>query len=171
MAEPRHGTALSEARVRTLLAETGPDVHNLGSELVHSDAFRSGEWPRGVYALDRTDMDAVLALLDQARTLRIVRRSVVEMVDPAVHTPARIRAYLTARGWERFRCGRGATQWRIESLTRPGWAERGSVVTVLDETDWSDYAEVVARVVVDLAELHGMGELRVLADIAEAEDA
>ena len=171
MAEPRHGTALSEARIRTLLAELGQDVYNLGGEIVSSGAFKSGEWPRGFYALNRPDVDALLALLDQARTLRISHKSVIGLVDPAVHTSARIRACLAARGWEQIREGRGATQWRIDSLTRPGWTGQGSVVTVLDETDWSDYADAVARVVADVAGLHGTGELQVLKDIAEAGDA
>lgn len=68
MAEQRHGTVFAEQRIRTLLAEVEPGTHNLGAELVYSDAFRSEEWPRGVYALDRTDMEALFALLDRARS-------------------------------------------------------------------------------------------------------
>lgn len=166
-----HPTVHAERRIRALLAELDPGVYNLGDQIVYSNAFESPEWPRGFYALNRPDVEALLAQLDQARTLRITYKSFLGLVDPAVHTPARIRAYLAARGWELIKRPPGATQWRIDGLTRPGWTGQGSVVTVLDETIWSDYAEVVARVVVDLAELHGMGELRVLADIAEAEDA
>lgn len=171
MSEPRHGTVLSEARVRTLLAETGPDVHNLGSELVHSDAFRSGEWPRGVYALDRTDMDAVLALLDQARAAlaaaaeRAVRLGcVAAAVDPAVHTPQRVIAHLERLGWVREGGGRVAELWR-----QPG--EQALRVTVPLVPDSPDYEKVLGFLVSDLARAHGVGELQVLKDIAEAGDA
>jgi len=57
MTEPRHGTALAEQRIRALLAELLASTRNLGAELVYSGAFRSDEWPRAQYALDRDDLD------------------------------------------------------------------------------------------------------------------
>lgn len=97
------GTVHAEARIRALLAALPPGTRNLGAEIVHDEAFRSGEWPRTAYALTRADLEAVLQLLDQTRTLRIARPS--EAVDPAVHTPERIRAYLTAHGKPVCGCG------------------------------------------------------------------
>ena len=173
MTEPRHGTALSEARIRTLLVEIGADVHNLSSG-VHSDAFRSEEWPRGVYALDRTDMDAVLALLDQARTLRITPRSLETLIDPGVHTPARVRGYLAANGWTLELPHPQCSEWqnpRYPPLRHQDRADTCAVVMVLDWDGFSDYARRVADLAVEVAGLHGVGELRVLKEIEESADA
>jgi len=169
MAERRHGTVHAEQRIRALLAELGPEVHNLGSELVHNDAFRSQEWPRGVYALDRTDMEAVLALLDQARSLRIVPRSLEPLIDPAVHSPGRLRAYLAARGWVLHEQYPEASHWRHDTKIRRGWDADHSLVLVLDSTRFSDYAQRIAETAVDMADFEGVGELQVLADIAASE--
>ncbi len=59
--------AHAESRIRTLLAEISPDTYNLGGEIVYSAAFRSDEWPRSSYALNRPDVEALLAELDRAR--------------------------------------------------------------------------------------------------------
>lgn len=170
MAEPRHGTALSEARIRTLLVEIGADVQTLSSG-VYSEEFRSGEWPRGVYALDRTDMDAVLALLDQARTAldraaeRAIRLGcVAAAIDPAVHTPERVTAHLGRLDWVREGGGRVAELWR-----QPG--EQARRVTVPLIPDSPDYEKVLGFLVSDIARAHGVGELQVLHDIGEAGDA
>lgn len=160
MAEPRHGTIHAEKRVRALLAELGPDVHNLGSGLVHSDAFRSEEWPRGVYALDRTDLEAVLALLDRARSLRLVRPSAA--VDPEVHTPQRVRAYLAAGGWEVAEGGRVAELWRLAAVH-----DRQLLVPLIPTS--ANYAKALGSLATDLADRYSVGELRVLAEIAACE--
>lgn len=156
MAEPRR---LAEQRIRALLAELGPDVHSLGGEIVYSNAFRSAEWPRGFYALDRPDMEAVLAKLDQARSLRLGHPS--EAVDPAVHTPERIAAYLTTRGWSE--CDRFGHHWITDE-----WPE--VVLTVHTVASAADYAKRTGLLAKDLADLEGCGELQVLADIEAAGD-
>ncbi len=165
MTEP---TALAEQRIRTLLAELGPDTYNLGGEIVDSPAFRSEEWPRGFYALNRPDMEALLALLDQAReevtrvrSLRLDRPS--QAVDPAVHTPAQVLAYLRELGWEREGGADIAELWRDPVS--------GQRVTVSLHPDAPDYARRMGELASDLATLHGMGELQILAEIAEGSGA
>jgi hypothetical protein len=157
MSEPRHGTIHAEQRIRTLLAELGPDVHNLGSGPLYSDAFRSGEWPRGVYALDRTDLEAVLALLDRARTLRLARPSAA--VDPEVHAPQRVRAYLAAGGWEVAEGGRVAELWRLAAAP-----DRQLLVPLIPTS--ANYAKALGALAAELADRYSVGELRVLAEIA-----
>jgi len=169
MTEPRHGTALAEQRIRTLLAELAPGVHNLGSELIHSDAFRSDEWPRSVYALDRTDMEALLALLDETRMALADARSFrlahpADAVDPARHTPERVRAHLERLGWVREGGGRVAELWH------PVGAPEKRVMVPLIPTA-PDYAKVLGFLVSDLADLYGPGQLVVLAAIEAAGDA
>lgn len=171
MAEPTHGTVLSEARIRTLLGVLDPGVRNLGGEIVADDAFRSEEWPRRSYALNRPDVEALLALLDQARTAltaateRALRLGcVAAAVDPAVHTPQRVTAHLEQLGWTREGGGRLAELWR-----QPG--EQARRVTVPLIPDSPDYEKVLGFLVSDLARAHGVGEVQVLKDIAEATDA
>lgn len=150
---------LAERRIRTLLAVLPAGTRNLGAEVVYSDAFRSKEWPRGFYALDRPDLEALLAKLDRARSLRLARPS--EAVDPTVHNPERIAAYLTARGWSE--CDRFGHHWISDQ-----WPE--VVLTVHTVAGASDYLKRTGILVTDLADLEGCGELQVLADIAVAGD-
>lgn len=164
MSEPTHGTVHAEQRIRTLLAELPASTRNLGVEIVYSKKFRSEEWPRGQYALDRDDVDAVLAKLDRLRSLRLARPS--EAVDPDVHTPERIGAYLTARGWTVTTPGVLASFWGHPE--HPGRSER---LLVPASNRGSDYARRVGELVSDLAGLYGVGELQALADIEAANDA
>jgi hypothetical protein len=151
-------TLYAERRIRTLLAELGRGTYNLGAELVHNAAFRSEEWPRNSYALSRPDMEAVLALLDQARSLRLA--SPYLAVDPTVHTPERVAAYLTARGWR-------------QREAEPGFWDLGGLETVFVHrvATASDYARRTGLLASDLASIYKTGELQILADIAEAGDA
>jgi|GEM_PF-6089400 len=169
MSETTHGTARAEQRIRALLAALPPGTRNLGGELVHSAAFRSEEWPRGVYALERTDMEAVLALLDETRTALARARSLclahpADAVDPERHTPERVRAYLQRLGWVREGGGRVAELWH------PVGAPEQRVTVPLIPTA-PDYAKVLGFLVSDLADLYGPGQLVVLAAIEAACDA
>ena len=161
----------AERRIRTLLAVLDPGVRNLGSEIVADDAFRSEEWPRRSYALTRADVEALLAHLDQARAAldraaeRAIRLGcVAAAIDPAVHTPERVTAHLGRLDWIREGGGRIAELWR-----QPG--EQALRVTVPLIPDGSDYERVLGFLVSDVARAHGVGELQVLKDIAEAGDA
>jgi hypothetical protein len=148
-------TIYAERRIRTLLARLDPGTYNLGDEIAYDKAFRSEEWPRNSYALSRPDMEAVLALLDHARSLRLA--SPYMAVDPAVHTPERVAAYLTARGWR-------------QREAEPGFWDLGGLETVLVHrvATASDYAGRTGLLASDLASIYKTGELQILADIAEA---
>ncbi len=160
MTEPTHGTTLAEQRIRTLLAELPAATRNLGGQIVYSDAFRSQEWPHKGYALTRADLEAVLALLDQARSLRLARPA--DAVDPAVHTPERVRARLERLGWTWEGGGRVAEIWHPHADV-----DRKVAVALIPTAP--DYAKVTGLLASDLAELYGVGELQVLAGIAAAE--
>lgn len=163
-------TVHAERRIRTLLAELGPDVYALGDQIVYGRAFESAEWPRGFYALNRPDMEATLALLDQARTLRIVPRSLEPLIDPQVHSPARLRGYLAARGWVLDSQYPEASHWRHDTKIRRGWDADHSLALVLDSTRFTGYAQRMAETAVDMAGFEGVGELQVLKDIGESGD-
>lgn len=66
MAEITAGASTPEERIRLLLEIT--DYPNLGDEIVYDERFRSQAWPRTGYALQRSDLEAVLASLDEARS-------------------------------------------------------------------------------------------------------
>jgi hypothetical protein len=105
--------------------------------------------------------------LSEARTLRVMRRSLEPLIDKQRHSPAKVRAWLTAHGWKLFQQHPECSEWTTD-LKRPGWLGEGSIVMVLDSTRFSDYAHHLAAIVTDLAGLHGMGELGVLAGIEAA---
>jgi hypothetical protein len=154
MPEP---TVHAEKRIRTLLARLDPGTYSLGDEIAYDKAFRSEEWPRNSYALSRPDVEALLAMLDQARSYRLASPS--KPVDPAVHTPERVAAYLTARGW------------RQRAKERSLWDLDGrETVHVHAVATASDYVGRTGLLVSDLAAIYGTGELQVLADIAVAGD-
>jgi hypothetical protein len=102
-------------------------------------------------------LDAVQAELEQARSLRLAKPS--EAVDPAVHTPERIAAYLTARGWSP--CDRLGPHWISDE-------HPDAVLHVHRVATAVDYPKRVGLLVSDLAEMDGAGELQVLADIEAA---
>lgn len=153
-------TIHAERRIRTLLAVIDPETYNLGDELVHSPAFRSDEWPRNAYALSRPDMEAVLAQLDQARSLRVDVSSLQSAIDPVKHAPEKVRAYLAANGWRETGGIRGFTEWGRD----------GETVTVLPDAASREYRKRMAIYVQAIATVHRTGELGVLAGIAEAGD-
>lgn len=153
----------AERRIRTLLALLDPETCNLGEEIVYSSDFRSAEWPRNAYALTRADMEAVLGLLDQARSLRLEWPSIRAAVDPEVHTGARVVAYLEARGWVKEFDRRGGGVWQNVDL--------GRSVFVPMETGFEDWDKRMAELACSLAYAYDSGELGVLAAIAEAGDA
>ena len=55
---------LAETRIRTYL-DAFPDSVNLGVEFAYSAKFRSEDWPHEFYPLLRTDLEALLARVDQ----------------------------------------------------------------------------------------------------------
>lgn len=151
-------TVHAERRIRTLLARLDPDTYNLGDEIAYDKAFRSDEWPRNSYALSRPDVEAVLTLLDKARSFRLAAPSAA--VDAAVHTPERVAAYLTARGW----------QQRATEPTLWDSIDGRETVHVHRVGKARDYKGRTGLLVSDLASIYGTGELQILADIAEAGD-
>lgn len=162
-----HGTVHAVDRVRTLLAELNPDTYNIGGEIFYSNAFKSKEWPRTAYALDRPDLEAVLALAETALAVRLMQRSVLALVDKAVHTPARVRAYVAGQGWQV--CAGHDYPDVSEWTPTGGFPADGFIVKVLHGDDWTDYAQVVASLVMTMAEWSMVGELAVLTGIAAAE--
>ena len=74
-------------RIRTYL-EALPDSVNLGAEIAYSGAFRSEDWPHAFYPLLRTDVEALLARVDQLTAERddsdeYVRRAMEQRRDMA----------------------------------------------------------------------------------------
>ena len=130
--------------------------------------YKPGQWDLGV---DLTIAVGALAPLIRAqvgvelaaaRSLRLAQPS--QAVDPAVHTPQRVRAYLAAGGWEVAEGGRVAELWHLAALP-----DRQVLVPLIPSAP--DYAKVLGILASDLAERYGVGELRVLADIEAAADA
>lgn len=110
----------------------------------------------GQRALSQPDAAVLLAQLDRARSFRLASPSTA--VNPEVHTPERVAAYLTARGWVRRPKDRNL--WDL--------ADGSETVHVHSVADAPDYAKRTGLLVSDLASIYGTGELQVLADIEEA---
>jgi hypothetical protein len=102
-------------------------------------------------------VDALLAEVKRAYSLRLERPSAA--VDPEVHTPQRVRAYLAAGGWEVAEGGRVAELWRLAAVH-----DRQVTVPLIPTAP--DYAKVLGMLATDLAKRYSVGELRVLAEIA-----
>lgn len=102
-------------------------------------------------------VDALCDEVERARRLRLASPSAA--VDPAVHTPQRVRAYLAAGGWEVAEGGRVAELWRLVALP-----DRQVLVPLIPTAP--DYAKVLGALATDLAERYSVGELGILADIA-----
>lgn len=94
--------------------------------------------------------------LDRARSYRLASPS--QAVDPDVHTPERVAAYLAAHGWTRRPKERGL--W--DSVDGNDTVLAAPVVA-------ADYVKRTGLLVSDLAAIYGTGELQVLADITETE--
>jgi hypothetical protein len=98
-----------------------------------------------------------------ARSVRLEWPSIRAAINPDVHTPARAVALLKARGWEKVPDRRSGAVWQNEEL------ERSAFVPM--DTSFADWDKRMAELVHDLADAYGTGELGVLADIVEAENA
>lgn len=129
---------------------------------------RGDHWKRVAVEMEQ-DRDRLADLDLRARSLRIVARSLEPLIDPAVHCPGRLRAYLAARGWVLHEQHPEASHWRHDTKIRRGWEAQHSLVLMLDSTRFSDYAQRMAETAVDMADFEGVGELQVLADIAASE--
>lgn len=105
----------------------------------------------------RLDLGKTQAELEMARTLRIDATSVRAAIDPEVHTPAKVRAYLAANGW------------RQTDPIRDYWNRRDVTVAVPQKPTAPDYTKRLAMYVQTIATVHETGELGVLAGIAATE--
>ena len=117
------------------------------------------------YVTRRAQLESALenaqAIISRTNKLRIMPRSLEPLIDPVVHTPAKVRAYLRADGWSQVQWIPEFTQWENDSLP-------GALVTFYNESGWSDYAFRATELVVKLAGLLEVGELQVLSDITAA---
>lgn len=109
----------------------------------------------------------VQAELEVARSVRLEWASIRGAVNPEVHTPARTVAYLKAHGWVKDWERRGGEDWH-DQPDRDGKMRYAFVPL---DTGFVDWDKRMAELVRDLADAYGMGELQILADIAEAGDA
>lgn len=145
--------------------DIGVDLHiavgALAPFMRELESQRGDHWKRVAVEMEQ-DRDRLRAELDRARRLRLARPSAA--VDPAVHTPQRVRAYLAAGGWEVAEGGRVAELWHLAALP-----DRQLLVPLIPSAP--DYAKVLGILASDLAERYSVGELRVLADIEAAADA
>jgi hypothetical protein len=138
-------------------------VTALAAELEETRQYLA-DW-RGAALKTERERDELAAMIETHRRLRVTSRSLESLIDPVTHSPARVRAWLAANGWTLKAQHPKASEWFNPALTRHGWDREGSQVLVLDWTGFSDYADRLATTVTDLAGLHGLGELAVLAGI------
>lgn len=130
------------ARREQLVPIVGDMVTEIGALRETADAYRE-------------DLEDARTALANARSFRLVHPFMA--VDPAVHTPERVGAYLAARGWRRR--VKEYNFWDLDTR---------KTVFVHREATASDYASRTGLLVSDLASIYKTGELQVLADIAEA---
>ena len=76
------------SRIRTYL-EALPGSPNLGAEFAYSGAFRSEGWPHAFYPLLRTDLEALLARVEQLTTERDGQRVQLTSAADALSAIAR----------------------------------------------------------------------------------
>lgn len=101
-------------------------------------------------------VEELAAEVERLRSLRLAHPG--DAVDPQVHTPGRVRAYLAATGWQVGAGGRVAEFWhRADS--------RDLQVLVPLIPTAPDYARALGMLAADLADRFGGGELQVLAEI------
>ena len=131
--------------------------------------YKPGQWDLGV---DLTIAVGALAPLIRAqvgvelaaaRSLRLAQPS--QAVDPAVHTPGRVRCYLKARGWHLIAERETYDLWQL------GHEQMANAVCVPTKPRASDYRKRLGIALGDLAQQYETGELAVLADIEAAGDA
>lgn len=100
--------------------------------------------------------------LEHARSLRLERPA--DAVDPARHTPERVRVYLAARGWH------PVAERETYDLWQFGREPMADAVCMPSRPGASDYRKRLGIALGDLARHYGTGELAVLTGI-EAADA
>jgi hypothetical protein len=167
--------AVPEAWVDAVNKAINDAMHD---DLCHCDAwpdacasYKPGTWDTGVSldiavgVLEPLIRERIAPELALARTLRLEWPSIRASLNPEMHTPARTVAYLAAHGWVKHRERPGAEVWEH--------ADSGGRVLVFVplDTSYGDWDKRMAEMVSVLAECHSIGELGVLADIAEAGDA
>jgi hypothetical protein len=134
--------------------------------------YKPGLWDLGVSldiavgVLEPLIRERIAPELALARSLRLEWPSIREAVNPDVHTPARTVAYLAAHGWVKDHERRGGEDWHDQ----PHRDGRAHWVFVPLDTSFADWDKRMAVLVRDLADMRDVGELQVLADIAEAGD-
>lgn len=131
--------------------------------------YKPGQWDLGVdltiavgalAPLIRAEIGAELAA---ARSLRLATPS--EAVDPAVHTPGRVRCYLKAHGWHLIAERETYDLWQL------GHEQMANAICVPTKPAASDYRKRLGITLGDLAQQYETGELQVLADIEAVGDA
>lgn len=102
---------------------------------------------------ERVELNAIRNLAGKAR---VAHSSVIELVDPKVHTIGRLWSYLRAHGYKQTKVFTDTSRW-----------ERGELfVFVPDTPDAHNYDKIMANAIQTLALQNGTGELIVLAQIA-----
>lgn len=133
-----------------------PHRARLNAEAERDAAVRSAELAElsrdDFMRASQAEREGGAARLAEARSYRLASPS--KAVDPAVHTPERVAAYLTARGWQPRLKERNLWDLRTEQT-----------VFVHGVATASDYAVRTGLLVSDLAAIYGTGELQILADI------
>lgn len=111
-------------------------------------------------------IDELADALHVARKIRLAEGVVQHLIDRRVHSPARMRAYLLAKGFECIRQYPDSSTWH-----HPGCVEHTPTCRsrLLDDDRFSDYAKVTGMLVQDVAAFLCVGELRVLAEIEATE--
>jgi hypothetical protein len=181
IAAARELTATYVAAARAMLG----DAENYSETPVEFEVGLAGETERYVLIVQRagkltphqarrnaeTERDTALAHLNQARALRIPAASLAGAVDPAVHTPDRVRAYLTGRGWRPVPGVRD--WWQHDAFTVVAGGEPVPFAKLYAPSDAADpdYVPLISKCVCTLGDLYAIGGLRILADIAEAASA
>lgn len=115
----------------------------------------------------REDLEDMRAEVNLARSLRLEWSSTRAAVNPDVHTPARTIAYLKALSWV-LDYDRNTGQFWRDKPDRDG---RSHFVFVPVDQECEDWDKKMAELVRHLANILGVGELQILADIAEAGNA
>lgn len=128
---------------------------SMGDARLHFSTHATDEWVNQIGKLR--------GQLGQARSLRLEQPSAA--VDPWMHTPERVRAYLVARGWHLVAEREAYDVWQH------GHGQPSAAVIVPTKPGASDYAKRLGIALGDLARHYDTGELQVLTDIEAAGDA
>ena len=166
----RENMTTLEDLIREVFQRVGPRVLEwrlawgveplIGLIVMHTAIVTAREMRLGELA---EEMRADKAELDRARSLRLARPS--QAVDPAVHTPGRVRCYLKAHGWHLIAERETYDMWQL------GREQMANAICVPTKPQASDYRKRLGIALGDLAQQYETGELAVLADIEAAGDA